>query len=58
MNHLGGSRVDILYTAALYLVYSSFRWGRWAIVGCHNWSQDIKVETTAVDTNETYLKMK
>jgi len=30
--------------AILDLVYSSFRWGRWVIVGCHNWSRYKQVE--------------
>ena len=58
VNHLGVSSRYFMYTAVLHLVYWSFGWGRWVIVGCYNWSRCIKVETTVVDTNKTYLKMK
>jgi len=33
-----------MYTPALHLLYSSFRWGRWVIAGCYNESRYKNVE--------------
>jgi len=35
-----------MYTAALHLLYSSFRWGRWVIVGCYNGSRKKRLKFT------------
>jgi len=45
VNYLRGAAGRwLMYTAVLDLVYSSFRWCRWVIVGCHNWSRYKKVD--------------
>jgi len=51
-----GSPVDIfLCTAALHLLYSSFRWGRWVIVGCYNGRRTKKVENHWFTPNHIVL---
>jgi len=34
----------VMYAAIRYLLYSSFRWGCWAVVGCYNSRGTKKVE--------------